>query len=79
MMIVTGNGTNTIALQDSGNDIVAVGTGSNTVTGGSGKRLTYPEAELMIRWSRVPVPTRCFMTPATLPLWSAAAATAMYS
>ena len=34
---MTGNGTNTIALQDSGNDIVEVGTGSNTVTGGSGR------------------------------------------
>ena len=29
MMIATGNGTNAIALQDSGNDIVEVGIGSD--------------------------------------------------
>ena len=78
MMIVTGNGTNTITLQDSGNDIVGLGSGSNTVTGGSGKDQISGAGvhDLLVA---VSVRTRCFMTPAALPLWLAAAAAAMYS
>ena len=41
ILLVAGEGTNTISLQDSGDDLVEVGAGANTVSGGSGADSIY--------------------------------------